>query len=48
MNDGWIALVIIVVFLLSAVLPLLRKQRPGDRPPPAPKETLRDWRNEKK
>lgn len=48
MSDGWIALVIIVVFLLSAVLPLLRKQRPGDWPPPAPKETLRDWRTEKK
>ena len=48
MSDGWIALGIIIVFLASAALPLLRKQRPGDRPPPAPKETLRDWRKEKK
>jgi hypothetical protein len=48
MNDGWIALGIIIIFIFSAARPLLRKPRPDDRPPPAPKETLRDWRNEKK
>lgn len=48
MSDGWIALIIIVVFLFSAARPLLRKPRADDRPLPEPKETLRDWRNEKK
>jgi len=47
MNEGWIVLGIIVIFLLSAALPLLRKDRPGDTPLPPPKETLRDWRNDK-
>jgi hypothetical protein len=45
MNDGWIVFGIIVIFLLSAALPLLRKSRPGDTPLPPAKETLRDWRN---
>lgn len=48
MNDGWIALGLIIIFVISAAMPLLRKDSPNDRPPPAPKETLRDWRSEKK
>lgn len=47
MNEGWIVLGIIVIFLLSAGLPLLRKDRPGDTPLPPAKETLRDWRKDK-
>ena len=35
MNEGWIVLGIIVIFMLGAALPLLRK------------DTLRDWRKEK-
>jgi hypothetical protein len=44
MNEGWIALGIIVAFLVGAVMPLLRKDRPCDAPPAA-RETLRDWRS---
>ncbi len=45
MSNAWIALGICVVFVLGAALPLIRKR---DQPPlPPPKETLRDWRNEK-
>lgn len=47
MNEGWIVLGIIVIFLLSAALPLLRRDRPGDTPLPPAKETLRDWRKDK-
>lgn len=47
MNEGWIVLGIIVIFLLGAALPLLRKDRPGDTRLPPAKETLRDWRNDK-
>ena len=47
MNEGWIVSGIIVIFLLGAALPLLRKDRPGDTKPPPTKETLRDWRKEK-
>jgi len=47
MNEGWIVLVIIVIFLLGAALPLLRKDRPGERPLPPAKETLHDWRSDK-
>ena len=46
-NEGWIVLGIIVIFLLSAALPLLRKDRPGDTRLPPAKETLHDWRKEK-
>ena len=46
MNDGWIVFGIIVIFLLGAALPLLRKDRQGDTPLPPAKETLRDWRND--
>lgn len=47
MNEGWIVLGIIVIFLLSAALPLLRKDRRGDTLLPPAKETLRDWRKDK-
>ena len=47
MNPGWIIFGIIVIFVLGAALPLLRKDDPRDTPPPAPKETLNDWRNNK-
>ncbi|UCV05305.1 hypothetical protein [Dechloromonas denitrificans] len=47
MSDGWIAFGIIVIFMVGAALPLLRKNHPSNTPPPTPKETLRDWRNEK-
>lgn len=47
MNEGWIVLGMIVIFLLSAALPLLRKDRPGETPLPPAKETLRDWRSDK-
>lgn len=44
MNDGWIALLIVCAVLIGALMPLLRKDRPSDVPPPR-RETLRDWRN---
>jgi len=47
MNEGWIVLGIIVIFMLGAALPLLRKDRPDDTRLPPTKETLRDWRKEK-
>jgi hypothetical protein len=47
MSEGWIVLGAIIIFILSAALPLLRKDRPGDSPLPPAKETLRDWRSEK-
>jgi hypothetical protein len=47
MNDGWIVLGIIVIFMLGAALPLLRKDQRSNTPLPPAKETLRDWRNEK-
>lgn len=47
MNEGWIVLGMIVIFLLSAALPLLRKDRPGETPLPPAKETLRNWRSDK-
>lgn len=46
MNDGWIALGIIVIFVVGAALPLLRRDHPSNTPPPPAKETLRDWRND--
>jgi hypothetical protein len=45
MNVGWIILGICVILVLGAALPLIRPR--NDVPPPPPKETLRDWRNEK-
>lgn len=44
MNEGWIALLIVFAVLVGALMPLLRKDRASDAPPPR-RETLRDWRN---
>jgi len=44
MNEGWIILGICLILVLGAALPLLNKR--DQAPPPPPKETLRDWRNE--
>lgn len=46
MNVGWIVLGIVVIMLVGAAMPLLRKNHPSNRPLPPPKETLRDWRKE--
>jgi hypothetical protein len=46
MNEGWIILGICLIVVLGGALPLLRPPR-NEAPPPAPKETLRDWRSEK-
>jgi hypothetical protein len=45
MNEGWIILGICLILVLGAALPLIRPR--NDVPPPPPKETLRDWRNQK-
>jgi len=45
MSNAWIALGICVIVVLGAALPLIRQR--DQTPPPPPKETLRDWRNEK-
>ncbi len=45
MSNVWIVLGICVIVILGAALPLIRQR--DQTPPPAPKETLRDWRNEK-
>ena len=48
MNDGWIVLGVCVLFVVGAALPLIRDRGADQKmPPPPPKETLRDWRNEK-
>ncbi|MBW7903466.1 MAG: hypothetical protein H3C26_18490 [Rhodocyclaceae bacterium] len=57
MSEGWIALIVCIVVVVSGALPLLRdRDRRHDRrrqaPPPLPprpeaaqRETLRDWRS---
>ena len=47
MNDGWIVLGACIVFVVGAALPLIRERNAKQTPLPPPKETLRDWRNEK-
>jgi hypothetical protein len=47
LNTGWIIFGIIVVFMLGAALPLLRKDDPRNARPLPKKETLNDWRNNK-
>ena len=46
MNVGWIVFGDIVVVLIGAAMPLLRRDHPSNTPPPPAKETLRDWRKE--
>ena len=48
MSAGWIVFVICVVFVISGALPLISKRSGGSTPPIPRKETLHDWRNEKK
>lgn len=48
MNTGWIIFGIIVVFMLGAALPLLRKDDPHNTRPAPKKDTLNDWRNNNK
>lgn len=45
MYEVWLILGICLIVVLGAALPLIRPR--NDAPPPPPKETLRDWRNEK-
>lgn len=47
MNEGWMVLGLIVIFVVGAALPLLRKDQSSNTPLPPAKETLRDWRKEK-
>lgn len=46
MNAGWIVFGVIVLFMLGATLPLLRKDSAHKMPLPSAKETLRDWRKD--
>ncbi len=48
MSAGWIAFGICIVFVVGAALPLISKRGANSTPPVPRKETLRDWRNEKK
>jgi hypothetical protein len=49
MNAGWIIFGVCVLFIVSGMIPLLRNRSGRDRTPlPPRKETLRDWRSEKK
>ncbi|HXE37829.1 MAG TPA: hypothetical protein VN639_05090 [Azonexus sp.] len=48
MNEGWVVFGVIAIFMIGAALPLLRKNHPSNTPLPPKKETLHDWRNEKK
>ena len=47
MNEGWIVLAICLLFVIGAALPLIRNRGADRTPLPPPRETLRDWRNEK-
>ncbi len=47
MNEGWIVLAICLLFVLGAALPLIRDRGSDKSHLLPPKETLRDWRNEK-
>ena len=45
---GWIVFGICIVFVVGVALPLISKRGANSTPPVPRKETLRDWRNEKK
>ena len=47
MNEGWIVLLGCLLFVVGAALPLIRDRGADKSKLPPPKETLRDWRNEK-
>ncbi|MDP3537892.1 MAG: hypothetical protein Q8S26_04230 [Azonexus sp.] len=47
MNEGWMVVGLIMIFIVGVALPLLRKDHPSNTPLPPAKDTLRDWRNEK-
>ena len=47
MSDVWIVLAVCLLFVLGAALPLIRDRESDKSKLPPPKETLRDWRNEK-
>lgn len=44
MNEGWIVLIVCIVFVLGAALPLISKRGQDRTPLPPKQETLRDWR----
>lgn len=46
MSEAWIAIGICVVLVLGAAIPLLKDHGSHKAPPPPPKETQRDWRND--
>ncbi|HRD93253.1 MAG TPA: hypothetical protein PL117_14610 [Accumulibacter sp.] len=48
MSAGWIVFGVCIVFVLGAALPLIRDRGAGRTPPLPRKETLHDWRNEKR
>lgn len=48
MSTGWIIFIVCIVFVISGALPLIRNRGTGNTPRPPRKETLHDWRNEKK
>jgi hypothetical protein len=47
MSEAWIAFGLCIVLVLGAAIPLLKDRNSQKAPPPPPKETLRDWRNDK-
>lgn len=47
MNEAWIVFGICIVLVLGAAIPLLKDRGSHKAPPMPPKETLRDWRNDK-
>lgn len=48
MSEVWIAIGICVVLVVGAAIPLIRERGRDSAPPPPPKDTLRDWRKEKR